>query len=67
MTSLTRLNLSGNLLDSVSNVLSHCFELKRLIMRGCGLELVPVEISDIENLEHLDISNNPITSVDGLR
>ena len=67
LTNLTELNLSGNVLETVSNVLSHCLSLKRLVMVGCGLGTVPAQISEIPNLEHLDISNNPVTCVEGLR
>lgn len=67
LVSLTELNLSGNHFASISNVLASCLHLKRLILRNCGLESLPSPISDIPHLEHLDISNNPIASADGLR
>ena len=64
---LEELNLSGNRFENMTNVLADCLHLKRLIMIGCGLEAVPTQISDIPYLEHLDISNNPVTSAEGLK
>ncbi|XP_052782663.1 uncharacterized protein LOC128218928 [Mya arenaria] len=67
LTSLQELYLDGNNLDFVSDEaisLLKTANVTLLSLRNCALKRVPGEISDLRNLETLDLSENLIRSIE---